>query len=73
MIFHGFDDNNQGIEEVVKEDTFVRKLLSVDRIRSISEDYVLVSAASDREMYWEYQGTLDELKAKLLGIGVDIA
>ncbi|MEQ6890095.1 hypothetical protein ABE957_15595 [Halomonas sp. CS7] len=73
LIFHGFDSDNQPIEEAVTAGEFVRKLVSVERIRSISEQYVLVSGADGREMYWEYKGSLDELAKKLRSLGIDVA
>ncbi|EHY8868413.1 hypothetical protein NDJ15_19245 [Vibrio parahaemolyticus] len=51
----------------------MRKLICVDRIRSISEQYLLVTGPDGREMYWEYKGTLDEVKVKLQSIGVAVA
>jgi hypothetical protein len=73
LIFHGFDSNNQAIQEEVSEEAYVRKLVSLDRVRSISEQYILVTGADGREMYWEFKGSLDDLKNKLKAIGVDIA
>ena len=73
LIFHGFDNHNQAIEEHISEAEFVRKLVAIERIRSISEQYILVSAAQGREMYWEYNGSLDEIKQRLQNAGIDIA
>lgn len=72
-IFHGFDSNNRPVEEEVSEDTFMRKLISVSRIRSISEQYILVTGADGREMYWEYKGSLEELKQRLQNAGIVVA
>lgn len=73
LIFHGYDSENKPIEECIVEESFVRKLICVDRIRSISEQYLLVTGPDGREMYWEYKGTLDEVKVKLQSIGVAVA
>lgn len=70
IIAHGFNEANQPIEETVDEPNFVTKIVSVDRIRSISEDYLLVSAQDGREMYWAYCGTLAEMKEKLARAGL---
>ncbi len=49
------------------------KLICVDRIRSVTEQYLLVTGPDGREMYWEYKGTLDEVKVKLQSVDVSIA
>ncbi len=65
VILHGFDENNKEILEEVEADSFVTKLVAIDRIQSISEQYILTSYAFGRLIYWEYEGTLDELKSAL--------
>ncbi len=64
-VIHGYDSNNKEIKEVVDEQVFVRKLVAVSRIQSISEQFVLVTSSHDRVMYWEYNGTLEQLREKL--------
>ncbi|MCR9066013.1 MAG: hypothetical protein NXI00_18735 [Cytophagales bacterium] len=65
VILHGFDENNKEILEEVEADSFVTKLVAIDRIQSISEQYILTSYAFGRLIYWEYEGTMDELKSAL--------
>lgn len=72
-IFHCYDSANQPVEETVNEDSFMRKLVAVDRIRSVSEQFILVTGADNREMYWEYKGTLEDIKHKLQSLDVAIA
>ena len=70
MILHGFDqDNKEIIEEVVVENP-TKKLIQVDRIQSVSEKYILTSYGFDRLVYWEYEGSYEEMK-ELLVIGND--
>ena len=64
-IIHGYDQNNKEIEEKIDEQKFVKKLVSIERIQSISEQFLLVTASHERIMYWEYSGSLQELKNKL--------
>ncbi len=73
LIFHGYDSENKPIEERTIEESFMRKLICVDRIRSVTEQYLLVTGPDGREMYWEYKGTLDEVKVKLQSVDVSIA
>ena len=65
FIIHGYDENNKEIEEVLDEQDYVRKLISVNRIQSATEQYLLVNSNHGRVIYWEYKTSLDELKEKL--------
>ena len=73
IIIHGFDDKNQEIEEVINETEFVKKLIAIGRIQSISEQYVLVTGSHGRVMYWEYNCEMAELKGKLKAASLLIA
>jgi len=73
IIVHGYDGENKEIEENFSETNFMKKILSIERILSISEKYILVSSSHGRIMYWEYKGTMEELKERLLGIDIKIA
>jgi len=64
-IVHGYNDDNWEITEDLKEEVFVKKMVAIDRIQSISEQYILVSSSHGRVMYWEYQEDYDELRARL--------
>jgi len=72
LIAHGFTEDNVEIEEEVNETTYVRKLIAVSRIQSISERYVLVSSISGRQMYWEYEESMDEVVERLRNAGLVI-
>jgi hypothetical protein len=70
LVCHGYDANNQEILEEVEDDTFVEKLLAVDRIQSIGEKYLLVTGSHGRVMYWEYEGGFEALKSRLHKAGL---
>ena len=65
LVSHGFDENNKEIIEEVVVDQPAKKFISVDRIQSISEKYILTSYSFDRLVYWEYEGSYEDLKEKL--------
>ena len=65
LVSHGFDENNQEIIETVEVERPMKKLLRVDRIQSVSEKYILTSYGYGRLVYWEYEGSYEELKALL--------
>lgn len=73
IIVHGYDNKNKEIEEVFNETDYMRKIISIERIQSISEKYILVKSSHNRVMYWEYKGSMKELKQKLLDINIKIA
>ncbi len=70
LIVHGYGDNNREITEPVNDPNFVTKLVAIERIQSISEQYVLVTGSHGRIMYWEYRGSMDELRGRLAEAGL---
>ncbi|WMS86777.1 hypothetical protein [Pleionea litopenaei] len=72
MIVHGYDQENQEVVESIDDSEYTRKLIQVDRILSISEDFLLVSSNHGRVMYWHYDESLDEIKQRLLDAGIVI-
>jgi len=66
LVSHGFDENNKEIIEEVVVDQPSKKFISVDRIQSISEKYILTTYSFDRLVYWEYQGSYEALKEKVI-------
>ena len=69
-IIHGFDDQSREIVEELKEKKYVKKILSVERIMSVSEDYILVTSSHQRVVYWEYKGGLENIRKKLTAAGL---
>ncbi|HKJ18735.1 MAG TPA: hypothetical protein VJ984_15380 [Xanthomonadales bacterium] len=70
IIAHGFDDENVEVEEAVNEPGYTRKLIAISRVQSVSEKYVLVNSIAGRQMYWEYEETMDEVVQKLTSAGL---
>lgn len=66
QIVHGFDADNQEIIEEIKVEGFTKKLVNIDRVKSISEQFVLTDYAHGRWIYWEYEGGFEELKKILI-------
>ncbi|MCG9794151.1 hypothetical protein [Flavobacterium algicola] len=73
LIVHGYDVNDVAIEEKVNDINYIKKLVAIERIQSISEQYILVTSSHNRIMYWEYKETMQEIKQRLQSIGVKIA
>ncbi len=68
LVSHGFDENNEEVVEEVVVENPRKKLLRVDRILSVSEKYILTSYGYDRLVYWEYEGSYEQMR-QLLGVG----
>lgn len=68
MISHGFDENNKEIEAYITVQGFAKKLIAVDRIKSLSEKYILTDYLDGRWIYWEYEEDYEVIKEKLLGL-----
>ena len=73
FIIHGYDSKNNEIKEIVNEVDFMKKIIAIERIKSISENYLLVTSSHDRIMYWEYRGNMDLVKEKLISINTPVA
>ncbi len=72
LIVHGYDDNNDEIVQEVGEQDYMTKLIPLERILSLSENYLLVAGSHGRVMYWEYRGTMAEVKRRLESAGLVI-
>ena len=70
LVMHGYADDNVEIVEEVKDQQFAEKLIAVDRIQSVSENYLLVTSSHGRVLYWEYEGDLASVKARLVAAGL---
>lgn len=73
IVMHGYTDENQEIVEQFDDQPFVEKLIAVERIQSVSEQYLLVTSSHGRVMYWEYEGDLAAVKARLQAAGLVVA
>ncbi len=73
IVMHGYANDNTEIVSEVKDEEFVEKLIAIDRIQSVTEKYVLVSSSHGRVLYWEYEGTLASIKARLSNAGLVVA
>ena len=70
---HGYADDNSEIVEEHHDQEFVEKLISISRIQSATEKYLLVTSSHGRVMYWEYEMTLAQLTETLAKAGHVVA
>ena len=64
-ISHGYDENNKEIEEHIQVSGFSKKLVAIERIKSLSEKYILTDYLDGRWIYWEYEEEYEVVKKKL--------
>ena len=62
---HGYDSENRPITEEFKDNTFVEKVIALDRILSFTEDDVFITVPHGRVQVWAYEETLDSVKSQL--------
>ena len=73
LVLHGYRDDQTEIIETVTDQPFVEKLIAIERIQSVTEQYLLVSSSHGRQLYWEYEGDLASVTARLAKAGLVIA
>ena len=66
QIVHAFDEQNKEIIEEVKVEGYSKKLVNIERIKSISEKFILTDYAHGRWIYWEYEGDYETIKKLVL-------
>lgn len=71
--YHGYTDENHLIAEDIVDADFVEKVIAIDRILSITEDYVFITTTHGRVQTWNYEGSLAFVKDRLAGAGLLIA
>lgn len=69
VVHHGYDEHNREIVEEVAQEP-AAKLIALERIQSITERYVLTTAAHGRVIYWEYAEGFAELERLLAAEGL---
>lgn len=72
LIMHGYTPDNAEIIQEVAGEAFAEKLIAVERVQSATEKYLLVTSSHGRALYWEYEGGLAALKARLVQAGLVI-
>lgn len=66
IISHGYNSKNKEMMEHVHSEKFQKKLVSISRIKSISEKYILTDYIDGRWIYWEYEEDYNAVKELLL-------
>lgn len=68
--YHGYDENRQMIVDDNVRDDFVEKVIRLDRILSFTDKYIFIECPHNTVQTWEYEGSLEEIKAQLRGVGL---
>lgn len=68
--YHGYDTDNRPISEEVEGNSFVEKVIAVDRILSVTEDNLYITTPHGRVQTWSYEGSLENVKSLLAESGL---
>lgn len=68
IISHGYDEANKELTEEVTVEGFSPKTVAVNRIKSLSEKYILTDYLDGRWIYWEYKEDYSQVKEQLTNI-----
>ena len=66
IVSHGYDEHNKEITEEVIAECFSLKTIAVDRIKSLSDKYILTDYTGGRWIYWEYEESYESVKKQLI-------
>ncbi len=69
-VYHGYDQDRKPIVDNISVTGFVTKIIKVSRILSVTEDYIFIDCPHNTVQTWEYKGTLEDFRLKLVQVGV---
>lgn len=69
-VFHGYDAERKPIVDKMPAQDFVEKVIKLDRILSVTEDYIFIECPHDTVQTWEYEGNLADIKRRLAAAGM---
>ncbi|WP_298488791.1 hypothetical protein [uncultured Maribacter sp.] len=64
-ISHGYDADNKEVMENFHVEGFSKKIVAIERIKSVSEKYILTDYLDGRWIYWEYKEAYNDVKLML--------
>jgi len=69
-VMHGFDADNKEIIEKCEPNEPTIKLISIDRIKSLCKDLVLIDYADGRWIFWEYEDDFEDVERRMVDAGM---
>jgi hypothetical protein len=69
-VYHGYDSNRVSIIDEMPPREFVEKVIKIDRILSMTEDYIFIECPHNTVQTWEYEGSLSDIKTHLRTAGM---
>ncbi len=69
-VYHGYDADRTNIIDELPPRDFVEKVIKIDRILSVTEDYIFIECPHNTVQTWEYEGSLSDIKAQLRTAGM---
>lgn len=69
-VYHGYDADQTSIIDEIPAREFVEKVIRIDRILSVTEDYLFIECPHNTAQTWEYEGSLHDIKTQLRAAGM---
>jgi|HigsolmetaAR206D_1030411.scaffolds.fasta_scaffold25321_1 hypothetical protein len=69
-VYHGYTAERTSIIDELPPREFIEKVIRIDRILSITEDYIFIECPHDTAQTWEYEGNLSDIKTQLRAAGM---
>jgi hypothetical protein len=69
-VYHGYDGDRTSIIDEMPSREFAEKVIRVDRILSVTEDYLFIECPHSTAQTWEYEGSLNDIKTQLRAVGM---
>jgi hypothetical protein len=69
-VYHGYDTDRVNIIDELPPREFVEKVIKIDRILSMTEDYIFIECPHNTVQTWEYEGSLSDIKTQLRTAGM---
>ena len=71
-VFFGYDENKTLVTRPMPNSEFVEKVIRIDRILSFTDAYIFIECPHGTVQTWEYEGSIDDIKARLRNVGMMI-
>ncbi|WP_105386451.1 hypothetical protein [Neorhizobium alkalisoli] len=71
-VYHGYDSERELIIDDLPQSDFVEKLIKIERILSVTEQYIFIECPHDTVQTWEYEGSLADIKERMRAAGVSL-
>ena len=69
-VYHGYSADRELIVDDLPTREFAEKVIKIERILSLTEEYIFIECPHNTVQTWEYEGTLSDIKMQLRTAGM---